>query len=63
MKEELIKGNLELINSKKLRNKKINEEDLKYRDYYDKEDIKYKNELLREKDKQRKINKEFVVEN
>ena len=63
MKEELIKGNLELINSKKLRNQKINEEDLKYRDYYDKENMIYKNELLKEKDKKRKINKEFVIEN
>ena len=63
MKEELIKGNLELINSKKLRNKKMNEEDLKYRDYYDKEDMEYKNELLRKKVQQRKKNKELVNEN
>ena len=63
MKEELIKGNLELINSKKLRNKKMNEEDLKYRDFYNKEDMAYKNELLRKKDQQRKKNKEFLNEN
>ena len=63
MKEELIKGNLELINAKKQKKEKLNEEDLKFRDYYNKENLEYKNDLLREKNKQKKINKEFLIEN
>ena len=63
MKEELIKGNLELINSKKQRKEKLNEEDLKYRDIYNKDNIEYKNDLLRQKNRQKKINKEFFMEN
>ena len=63
MKEELIKGNLELIKTKKQRKEKLNEEDLKYRDIYNKENIEYKNDLLRQKNRQQKLNKEFLMEN
>lgn len=63
MKEELIKGNLELINAKKQKREKLNEEDLKYRDYYNKESIEYKNDLLREKNIQKKINQQFLMDN
>ena len=63
MKDELIKGNLELINSKKQMKEKLYEEDLKFRDIYNKENIEYENDLLRQKNKQKKINKEFLMEN
>ena len=63
MKEELIRGNLELINSKKQRKEKLNEEDLRFREYYNKEDMEYQNDLLKERVRQRKINQEFASEN
>ena len=63
MKEELIRGNLELINSKKQRKEKLNEEDLRFREYYNKEDMEYQNDLLKERVRQRKINQEFAFEN
>ena len=63
MKEELIRGNLELIKSKKQRKEKLNEEDLRFREYYNKEDMEYQNDLLKERVRQRKINQEFAFEN
>ena len=63
IKEELIKGNLELIQAKKRKKELLNKEELKYRDYYNKDKMKYNNDLLQEKAKKEKMNKEFVMEN
>ena len=63
IKEELIKGNLELIQAKQKKKEKQNEEELKYRDYYNEDNKKYNNDLLKEKAKKQKMNKEFVLEN
>ena len=63
IKEELIKGNLELIQAKKRKNELLNKEEIKYRDYYNNDKMKYNNDLLQEKAKKDKMNKEFVMEN
>ena len=63
IKEELIKGNLDIINAKKDKRDKIIEEDMKYKEYYEKENQEYNNKLLKEKCKRSKINREFVNEN
>jgi hypothetical protein len=63
IKEELIKGNLDIINAKKNKKIKILEEDMKYKQYYEKENQEYNNKLLKEKCKKSKINREFVTEN
>ena len=63
IKEELIKGNLELIQAKKKQKELLDEEELKYRDYYNKDKIKYNNDLLEEKAKKEKIKNEFIQEN
>ena len=63
IKEELIKGNLDIINAKKDKKIKILEEDMKYKQYYEKENQEYNNKLLKEKCKKSKINREFVTEN
>ena len=64
IKEELIKGNLDIINAKKESIEKIYEEDMKkYREYYEKENQEYNDKLLEEKYKKNKINREFVTEN
>ena len=63
IKEELIKGNLELIQAKKKQKELLDEEELKYRDYYNQDKIKYNNDLLEEKAKKEKIKNEFIQEN
>ena len=63
LKEELIKGNLELINAKQQKKEKQNEEELKYREYYDRQKIEYNNDLINEKKRKQRINREFYKEN
>ena len=63
LKEELIKGNLDLINAKKEKRDKLLKEEMKYKEFYEKEKIEYKNNLLNEKYKKDRINREFVNEN
>ena len=63
LKEELIKGNLDIIRAKKENREKLLKEDLKYKEYYMQENIEYKNDLLNEQYKKNKINREFVSEN
>ena len=64
IKEELIKGNLDIINAKKDKKEKIYEEDMKkYKEYYEKENQEYNDKLLKEKCKKNKINREFITEN
>ena len=63
IKEELIKGNLDIINAKKDKKEKLFEEDMKYKEYYEKENKEYNDKLLKEKYKRSKINREFVTEN
>ena len=63
MKDELIRGNLELINAKQRNKEKLNEEDLKYREYYDRQNMEYKYDLLNEKQRKRNISKEYYNEN
>ena len=63
IKEELIKGNLEIINAKKEKKGKILREEMKYKEYYEKKKIEYNNDLLQEKNKKNKINEEYVLEN
>ena len=63
MKDELIRGNLELINAKQRNKEKLNEEDLRYREYYDKQNMEYQNDLLNEKQRKRNISKEYYNEN
>ena len=46
IKDELIKGNLDLINAKKEKKDKLLKEDMKYKEFYEKEKIEYKNDLL-----------------
>ena len=63
LKEELIKGNLDLINAKKEKRDKLLKEEMKYKEFYEKEKIEYKNNLLNEKYKKDRINREFITEN
>ena len=63
IKDELIKGNLDLINAKKEKREKLLKEDLKYKEYFEKEKIEYKNDLLNEQFKKDKINRDFISEN
>ena len=63
LKEELIKGNLDLINAKKEKRDKLLKEEMKYKEFYEKEKIEYKNNLLNEKYEKERINREFVTEN
>ena len=63
IKDELIKGNLDLINAKIEKREKLLKEDLKYKEYFEKEKIEYKNDLLNEQFKKDKINRDFISEN
>ena len=63
IKEELINGNLEIINEKKEKKGKILREEMKYKEIYEKEKNEFNNNLLQEKYKKNKINEEFVMEN
>ena len=64
LKDELIKGNLDLIREKKNYKEKIKkEEDLKYRQLYEKQNMEYNNRLINEKNKKNKIYNEFLMEN
>ena len=63
MKEELIKDNLDLMNAKKAKKDKLIQEDLKYKEYFEKQNIEYNNELLNQRIKKDKMNQEFVIEN
>ena len=63
IKDELIKGNWELINAKKEKKDKLLKEEMKYKEFFEKEKIEYKNNLLNEQSKKDKINREFISEN
>ena len=63
IKEELINGNLEIINEKKEKKGKILREEMKFKEIYEKEKNEFNKDLLQEKYKKNKINEEFVMEN
>ena len=63
IKDELIKGNLDLINAKKDKKNKILKEEMKYKEYYEKENDEYNNNLMSEKSRRNKINQDFISEN
>ena len=63
IKDELIKGNLDLIRAKKEKKDKLLKEEMKYKEFFEKEKIEHKNNLLNEQYQKDKINKEFVSEN
>ena len=54
---------MEIIQAKKRQKELLDEEELKYRDYYNNDKIKYNNDLMKEKEKKEKIKNEFIQEN
>ena len=63
IKDELIKGNLDIMREKKEKRDKLLKEEMKYKEYFIRENIEYKNNLLNEQSKKNEINREFVSEN
>ena len=63
LNEEFIKGNLELMNAKKaMKNKEIEEQKM-YRDYYNLQNMEYKDQIKKDKQKKEQKYEEFVEEN
>ena len=63
LNEEFIKANLELINAKKAMKNKELEEQKMYRDYYNMQNMEYKDQIKKDKQKKDKKNEEFLEEN
>ena len=63
LNEEFIKANLELINAKKAMKKKEIEEQKMYRNYYNTQNMEYKDQIQKDKQKKDKKYEEFVEEN